>query len=73
MSLEQPSLPHDRLVLGPLLFTCPSCQGVMEVSGLGCIVRSMDLYCSTVGCGRLARIKNPAFQNTPGLPGTKSP
>ncbi|QQP93575.1 hypothetical protein IGS68_31615 (plasmid) [Skermanella sp. TT6] len=57
--VTQPQVPHGRLQLGPIHYSCPQCATRSEITGQNLIFRSIDAYCT--GCGTLFRITNPAF------------
>jgi predicted RNA-binding Zn-ribbon protein involved in translation (DUF1610 family) len=57
-----PDIPHNRLHMGPINFTCPKCANVIILQGENIIFRTMDFYCSS--CGVLHRLTNPAFSDT---------
>lgn len=57
--VTQPDVPHARLTLGPIFYTCPNCSSVMTITGEGLIYRVLDAYCG--GCGTLFRCTNAAF------------
>lgn len=62
--VTQPDVPHNRLKLGPIAYTCPHCQNVCEITGEGLVFRVLDAYCGK--CGSLFRFTNPAFSTAAG-------
>jgi rubredoxin len=55
----QPDTPHNKLILGPINYTCPNCATKAILTGEYIIFRQLDYYCSV--CGTLHRMVNPAF------------
>jgi hypothetical protein len=62
-TVSQPAVPHARLELGPITYTCPQCRTVSTLTGQNLIFRVIDAYCS--GCGTLFRLTNAAFSTKP--------
>jgi hypothetical protein len=61
--VSQPAVPHAKLQLGPISYTCPHCRSVSVITGENLIFRTLDAYCS--GCGTLFRYTNQAFGSSP--------
>jgi hypothetical protein len=56
--------PQNKLFMGPVCFTCPSCYRETRADLTNMVFRSIDFYCG--GCGTFYKLTNPAF--TPPAP-----
>ncbi len=51
--------PSSKMVIGPLTFTCTSCDQTCEADFKKMIFKTVDFHC--VSCGTYFKITNPAF------------
>ncbi len=51
--------PNDRMIVGPMSFTCTTCGDTCHADFKGIVFRCLDFHCS--GCGTFFKITNPAF------------
>ncbi len=51
--------PANKLFMGPVTFTCPSCSKESRADLTNMVFRSLDFYCGS--CGTYYKLTNPAF------------
>lgn len=56
-----PNETQNKILLGPLQYTCVNCNNVIKFEGENMIFKTIEAYCSK--CGSLTKISNPAFTN----------
>lgn len=52
----------DKLLIGPIEFTCMHCKTTNKFNMEGMIFRHIEFYCSC--CGSHYKVSNPAFTKT---------
>jgi hypothetical protein len=58
-----PDVVHNVIHLGNWRFTCTNCSTISVFKSEQMIFRNIEFYCGK--CGRLHRVSNPAFSDSP--------
>lgn len=61
--------PENKILLGEVEFTCPTCRTETKIDFKNLIFRSLDFHCSN--CGSRHKISNPAFSTVTSKPSRK--
>ncbi len=57
-----PNSPKNKLMMGPIDFTCPHCRNKIKFTCENMIFKALDFFCSK--CGTRTKVSNPALSDT---------